>query len=125
MEAVTLKALLGQEGSGKMQSDRNEEESFFIELKELNDDAIVFDGPIVDSFFDCCIVGYGAKYGDAPVVIYDEDLMIERLIFGGGLSHSQASEYVSVNISGHNLGEGSPILMRPNPGFKKSTYDRA
>ena len=91
---------------------RKDGSQFWSELSEANPDAILFDGPGEDDFFDSCIVGYAWRINMDPVVVYDEEKMIEAMMFKGGLSYEDAVEYLSFNTFGSWFGDGTPLILR-------------
>jgi hypothetical protein len=96
---------------------RAEEESeersglWWDEVADLNPEAIIFDGPVEKTLFDKCIVGYASRPGLEPVLVYDEDKMIEVLFDAGGMNHEEVNEYLSFNTWGAWLGEGTPMIL--------------
>ncbi len=87
-------------------TDANESEWFWIELAEVNPDAITFDG------FCNCVVGYASQFNSPPVVVYDRELMMEQLMREDGMDYSDAYEYLSFNVEGLWAGEFTPMIMR-------------
>jgi len=91
---------------------------FWDDFAEVNPDAVIFDGPGARDFFDCCVIGYAARINFPPVLVYDEEKMIERMMFGGdGMSYEDAVDYLSFNTFGAWLGEGTPMILRRAPHF--------
>lgn len=89
------------------------EGQFWDDLADANPDAVIFDGPGPQDFFDCCIVGYGSRINMSPVLVYDENKMIERMMYGGdGMSYEDAVDYLSFNTFGAWLGVGTPMILR-------------
>ena len=91
---------------------RKDGSQFWYELSEANPDAILFDGPGEDDFFDSCIVGYAWRINMEPVVVYDEEKMIEVMMFEGDLCYEEAVEYLSFNTFGSWFGDGTPLILR-------------
>ena len=60
--------------------------------------------------WDDCIIGVGTRCGQTPILVYDTDKIIQRLMDEDGMSWSEASEYFSFNIEGAWMGEGTPIF---------------
>jgi len=81
-------------------------EWFWIELAELNPDALTFDG------FCSSVVGYAAQYTKLPVVVYDHEKMLETLMVRDGMTYQEAEEFISFNTAGAWLGEHTPMIMR-------------
>ena len=83
--------------------------------EETNPEALFLDG------LDSAIIGIGNQYSKAPVVIYDEDKIIDALI-EQGMEVEEAWEYYSFNIAGAWVGENTPIIMT---GLGQLAYDIA
>jgi len=94
--------------AGDVEEERSSE--WWDELAELNPEACIFDGPGPQTLFDSCIVGYAARPGMDAVIVYDEDLMIERLSETMGLE--DAVDYLCANTFCAYLGEGTPMILR-------------
>ena len=75
-------------------------------LQDLNPDALFMDG------LDSAIIGWGCQYTKNPVVVYDEDKIIDHLTGVEGLSHEEAWGYYGFNIAGAWVGENTPIIMK-------------
>jgi hypothetical protein len=89
-------------------------------IAEINPEALTIDG------FDDAIVGIGERINLGPVVIYDEEKMIEIIMNDMDVSvdeleegetiedkkYSMALEHFEFNIKGAWLGEFTPIFMR-------------
>ena len=88
------------------------EGQFWDDLADANPDAVIFDGPGPQDFFDCCIVGYASRINFPPVLVYDEEKMITRMMFGERLSYEDAVDYLSFNTFGAWLGVGTPMILR-------------
>lgn len=91
---------------GKDMSEPSETEWFWIELAEVNPDAVTFDG------FSECVVGYASQFNSEPVVVYDHELMLEQLMREDGMTCEDAYEYLSFNVEGLWAGEFTPMIMR-------------
>lgn len=89
------------------------ESEFWEELDMLNPDAIKFDGPGDSDFFDSCIVGYAKRINLSPVLVYDERKMVDRMMFGHGMSYNDAVEYLEFNTFGAYFGENTPLILTP------------
>ena len=81
-------------------------EHLLSELHELNPNALSFDG------FDNCIIGYGCQYTKDPVLIYDEQKMVEHLVWNENWSFEEAWDYLCFNTFCAWVGEGTPIVLR-------------
>tara|TARA_B100000497_G_C7307406_1_gene207537 strand:- start:189 stop:461 length:273 start_codon:yes stop_codon:yes gene_type:complete len=81
-------------------------ESRFLELSELNPEALLVDG------LNKAVIGFGSKFTNAPVAIYDYDKCIEIFMEDNGWDYEEAMEWMSYNVVGAWMGEGTPIFMR-------------
>ena len=89
---------------------------FWNNLADANPDAVIFDGPGPDNLFDDCIIGYATRINFPPVLVYDEEQMIDTLATAENLEYPEAHEYLSFNTFGAWLGDGTPlILTRKHP----------
>tara|TARA_Y100001951_G_scaffold89117_1_gene81234 strand:+ start:1300 stop:1632 length:333 start_codon:yes stop_codon:yes gene_type:complete len=86
--------------------DGSERDWFWTELAEVNPDAITFDG-LCD-----CVVGYASQFNKPPVVVYDHEAVLEKLMKRDGMSYEEAYEFTSFNIEGLWAGEHTPMMMR-------------
>lgn len=75
-------------------------------MKQTNPDAIIFRG------FDEAIVGVTWSFVRRdPVFLYDWDRCVE-IVVALGSSFEEAIDYVSANVEGSWLGEGTPAFCR-------------
>ena len=75
-------------------------------LLELGiEEALMMDG------FDDCAIGILERYGVEPIVIYDKDLVIRKLMDGGIDSYEEALEYYEFNQLGAWLGDMTPGFL--------------
>ena len=72
--------------------------------QELNPDALYMDG------LDSAIIGLGNQYSKPPVVIYDENKILDALM-EQGMDIEEVWEYYSFNIAGARVGENTPIIV--------------
>ena len=84
-------------------------EWFWVELAEVNPDAVTFDG------FTECVVGYASQFNSEPLVVYDHELMVEQLVREDSMTYDEAHEYISFNVQGLWAGEFTPMIMRKRP----------
>ena len=78
------------------------------ELQELNPKALRF----VDPTFDEAIIGIGCQYSKDPVLVYDEQKMVEHLVWTEGWDFEDAWDFLSCNTFNAWLGEGTPIILK-------------
>lgn len=60
--------------------------------------------------FDEAIVGIDSS-GDVPRIVYSIERMIEILCEKYGWDEEESSEFVSFNVMGAHLGEGTPLYI--------------
>jgi hypothetical protein len=70
---------------------------------ELPEDTIIATG------WGDALVGVGWRL-NTPIAVYDRDKVMEMLI-ADGLDYSDADEYISFNIEGAYVGEGTPLFV--------------
>ena len=61
--------------------------------------------------FDNAILGIAERCGDDNVLAYDAAKCIEILVEEHDMSHEEAVEYFSFNVSGAYIGKGTPIFV--------------
>jgi hypothetical protein len=63
--------------------------------------------------FEDCTAGICVRFGQPPILIYDRQKVIAKLM-AGGLSEEEAEEYFDFNQIGAWLGDRTPaFLIRP------------
>jgi hypothetical protein len=80
-------------------------EETFEELAALNPEALLVDG------LNEAVIGFGHQFSNAPVAIYDYDKCIEIYMRDNGWDYDEAMEWMSFNVIGAWMGEGTPIFM--------------
>jgi hypothetical protein len=80
-------------------------EEKFEELAALNPEALLVDG------LNEAVIGFGHQFSNAPVAIYDYDKCIEIYMRDNGWDYDEAMEWMSFNVIGAWMGEGTPIFM--------------
>jgi len=65
--------------------------------------------------FDDCIVGVGYRCGSGPVLCYDMDWVIQKLMKKDRMTYEEAVEYFEYNQLGAYVGEQTPIFLNRNP----------
>ena len=80
----------------------------------LNDlgaeDALIMDG------FDDCILGILERFGiDQPIVVYDREKVIAKLMDNDGMTHEEALEFYYFNQVGAWVGEKTPAFLIKMP----------
>ena len=70
------------------------------------EDALIMDG------FDDCILGILERFGiDQPIVVYDREKVIAKLIERDGMTHEGADEYYYTSQLGGWHGEKTPAFL--------------
>lgn len=80
-------------------------------VRELNPEALIFDG------FDDCIIGVGCQYSKDPVLVYDEEKMVEHLVWKEGWDFEEAWDFLCFNTFCAWMGEGTPIILKSMNDF--------
>lgn len=75
-----------------------------MKIEELPEDTTIAVG------WDDALIGYGWRL-NTPIAIYDRDKIMDLLHERDGLSPEDADEYISFNIEGAYVGEGTPLLV--------------
>ena len=103
MKKHNLKLLNG----GPAVSDATDGTAALMErLRDLGvENALLMDG------FDDCVVGILERFGMERVILYDKDLVIQKLMDGGIDSYEGALEYYSYNQLGGWHGDGTPGFL--------------
>ena len=74
-----------------------------------------FEGTIFYDEFDAAFVGFGWQFNTGPIVIYDQDKVIEILVASGdGESedpYADALDHFGFNVQGQYVGERTPIFL--------------
>ena len=78
------------------------------------EEALIMDG------FDDCVVGILERFGiDQPIVVYDREKVIAKLMDRDGMTHEEALDFYYFNQLGAWVGEKTPaflIKMSENEG---------
>ena len=70
------------------------------------EDALIMDG------FDDCILGILERFGiDQPIVVYDREKVIAKLMDNDGMTHEEALEFYYFNQVGAWVGEKTPAFL--------------
>jgi hypothetical protein len=65
--------------------------------------------------FDEEVIGIAHPISGQPVLAYDRDAIIDRLVSRDGMSEIDASEHFDFNIGGAYMGPGTPIFISRIP----------
>jgi len=74
-------------------------------LQESAPEAMKADG------YDDCIVGIGYRCGSKAVLVYDIDMVVEKIMKRDGCSYDDALDFFEYNIGGAYVGDGTPLFM--------------
>ena len=74
----------------------------------MNDKALKIDG------FDDCVVGFVERFGTDPVICYNRDKMIAKIMQQEAMSFEQAFEHFDYNIYGSWMGSNTPCFLTCN-----------
>lgn len=87
---------------------------FWEELAEINPEAVIFDGPGDRCMFDPCIVGVATRFEMDPVLVYDEQKMVDTLAAASDISEEEAIERLWITTLDVWHGTGTPLIMWMN-----------
>jgi hypothetical protein len=80
--------------------------SEFLELvEEINPTALSADG------FEGCELGVAYRAATAPVIAYDREKCIRRLMERDGMTWEDAEEFFEFNVVAAWVGDGTPIFV--------------
>tara|TARA_R110002051_G_scaffold128295_4_gene202009 strand:- start:453 stop:674 length:222 start_codon:yes stop_codon:yes gene_type:complete len=66
--------------------------------------------------FDDCILGILERFGiDQPIVVYDREKVIAKLMDNDGMTHEEALEFYYFNQVGAWVGEKTPAFLIKMP----------
>lgn len=78
------------------------------EIAEQYGDELLFLDP--PESFDRCILGVAYRCGMEPVVVYDQEEVINSLMLGG-MDREEAQEWFSFNTAGAYVGPRTPMFL--------------
>lgn len=70
-----------------------------------DDDVVIFHG------WDDCVVGIAEQFSSGPILVYDRDKIIEKMVTEEGLTEEEAWEHFYYNIAGAWVGDRTPIFI--------------
>ena len=70
---------------------------------------------LVMNGYDDCVVGVLERYGMEPIVLYDKDKVIKKLMDDGCETYEEAVEFYEFNQLGGWHGDKTPGLLVPLP----------
>ena len=69
-------------------------------------------GAVLMTGFDDCVVGLLERFGvDVPVVVYDREKVIQKLMDNGIETYEEAEEFYHYNQLGAWVGDGTPAFL--------------
>jgi hypothetical protein len=68
----------------------------------------------MDGYDDCC-VGVVTRFGQQPLLCYDKDAVLAKLINEGCGDYDEALEYFEVNQIGAWAGDATPCFIERRP----------
>lgn len=85
-------------------------------INEVCEGAVMWDPEILDA----AIIGTAERCSKPNLVVYDYNKLIECFV-KDGMTEEEAAEWVSFNIAGAWVGDGTPLLFNPLPDDIKPT----
>jgi len=76
-----------------------------MDINLLDDDMLVMSG------YDDCVVGVVERFGQEPIVCYDKNKVIEKLIKNDEMTYLEAVEFFEFNQLGAGMGEKTPCFI--------------
>ena len=73
-------------------------------IAELYPEALKMDG------FDDCIIGVCHRFGFDPLIAYDRDKVVDKLV-SQGMTQEQAVEFYEFNHLGAYMGDHTPVFI--------------
>ena len=74
-----------------------------------------YEGVIFYDEFDAAFVGFGWQFNVGPIVIYDQDKVLEILVANGDEDsespYEDAMDHFGFNVQGQYVGERTPIFL--------------
>lgn len=74
-----------------------------MKVEDLPEDTMVIDDR------NEALIGFGWRL-NTPIAVYDRDKLVESMV-KEGMDVDDADEYISYNIEGAYLGEGTPLVV--------------
>ena len=68
-------------------------------------------GLVVMDGYDDCILGVVERFGQAPVVCYDKQLVLLQMATDSGMTEEEALEFFHFNQLGAWMGETTPCFL--------------
>jgi hypothetical protein len=68
------------------------------------------EGVVLMDGFDDCVVGLAEHFNFGPVLVYDREKIIDKLV-ADGMDHDDAWEHFYFNIAGSYVGKRTPMFL--------------
>jgi len=78
--------------------------------EQFGDDILLMDG------YDDCVVGVVEQFGRPPIVCYDRDKVIHKMV-ADGMTHEEAEEFFEYNQIGAWVGDRTPCFLTQIKNF--------
>lgn len=62
--------------------------------------------------YDDCVLGIAFRCATEPVLVYDRDAVLAKLMGDGEMTYDEAEEWIEFNMAGAWVGEQTPFLLR-------------
>lgn len=69
--------------------------------------------------FDDCVVGAVESCHMPPLLVYDPEKIVRKLMRGDDMTEEEAWEYYQYNIAGAYVGAGTPLFLNKKPKGQK------
>jgi hypothetical protein len=78
--------------------------------EQFGDDILLMDG------FDDCVVGVVEQFGRPPIVCYDREKVIRKMV-ADGMTYEEAEEFFEYNQIGAWVGDKTPCFLTQIKNF--------
>jgi hypothetical protein len=78
--------------------------------EQFGDDILLMDG------FDDCVVGVVEQFGRPPIVCYDREKVIRKMV-ADGMTYEEAEEFFEYNQIGAWVGDRTPCFLTQIKNF--------
>lgn len=66
--------------------------------------------------YDRAFIGVGERCGQPAIAIYDHSKIVDILMDRDGMDYETAIEFISFNVAGGWVGEGTPMILYRDEG---------
>jgi hypothetical protein len=67
--------------------------------------------PLAMTDFNDCIIGICSRFGQEPIIAYDRQKVIDKMITRDGMTWSEAEEFHETNQVGAWMGDSTPCFI--------------